>query len=250
MVCGVSSLGIDHTSILGDTVEKIAWQKGGIFKVRDKPPRPRGGASLGPCSGGSLMSCFPPTARRAGVHRAAARAAAGGAAGPSPGAWGELGDGVGSEQGGLRAVFGGGGSASCPCSAPSTSARSWTPSRPGAKRWSWGWRAATSAPTPRWHCSSPGRGCSGGATRVRRGRGGADGVENRAGGASERHQGARPAAGPEVLPEVPPSTELLAQPSVPLAPVFRLSDAMIQGEGWVRGGGAVCDPPPVPPAHL
>ena len=33
-VCGVSSLGIDHTQILGDTIEKIAWQKGGIFKVR------------------------------------------------------------------------------------------------------------------------------------------------------------------------------------------------------------------------
>lgn len=32
VVCGVSSLGIDHTSILGDTIEKIAWQKGGIFK--------------------------------------------------------------------------------------------------------------------------------------------------------------------------------------------------------------------------
>ncbi|KAK1155656.1 hypothetical protein AOXY_G27031 [Acipenser oxyrinchus oxyrinchus] len=31
-VCGVSSLGVDHTSILGDTIEKIAWQKGGIFK--------------------------------------------------------------------------------------------------------------------------------------------------------------------------------------------------------------------------
>uniref|UniRef100_A0A452SCD7 Folylpolyglutamate synthase n=1 Tax=Ursus americanus TaxID=9643 RepID=A0A452SCD7_URSAM len=33
VVCGVSSLGIDHTSLLGDTVEEIAWQKGGIFKV-------------------------------------------------------------------------------------------------------------------------------------------------------------------------------------------------------------------------
>lgn len=33
-VCGIASLGIDHTSILGDTIEKIAWQKGGIFKVR------------------------------------------------------------------------------------------------------------------------------------------------------------------------------------------------------------------------
>uniref|UniRef100_A0A5F9CDM9 tetrahydrofolate synthase n=1 Tax=Oryctolagus cuniculus TaxID=9986 RepID=A0A5F9CDM9_RABIT len=32
VVCGVSSLGVDHTSILGDTMEKIAWQKGGIFK--------------------------------------------------------------------------------------------------------------------------------------------------------------------------------------------------------------------------
>ncbi|KAM3599838.1 uncharacterized protein V6R79_012545 [Siganus canaliculatus] len=31
-VCGVTSLGIDHTHILGDTVEKIAWHKGGIFK--------------------------------------------------------------------------------------------------------------------------------------------------------------------------------------------------------------------------
>lgn len=32
VVCGVSALGIDHTSLLGDTIEKIAWQKGGIFK--------------------------------------------------------------------------------------------------------------------------------------------------------------------------------------------------------------------------
>ncbi|XP_029371185.1 folylpolyglutamate synthase, mitochondrial isoform X1 [Echeneis naucrates] len=31
-VCGISSLGIDHTQILGDTIEKIAWQKGGILK--------------------------------------------------------------------------------------------------------------------------------------------------------------------------------------------------------------------------
>lgn len=32
-VCGISSLGLDHTQILGDTIEKIAWQKGGILKV-------------------------------------------------------------------------------------------------------------------------------------------------------------------------------------------------------------------------
>ena len=29
---GVTSLGIDHVSVLGDTVESIAWHKGGIFK--------------------------------------------------------------------------------------------------------------------------------------------------------------------------------------------------------------------------
>ncbi|XP_034531951.1 folylpolyglutamate synthase, mitochondrial-like [Notolabrus celidotus] len=31
-VCGISSLGLDHIQILGDTFEKIAWHKGGIFK--------------------------------------------------------------------------------------------------------------------------------------------------------------------------------------------------------------------------
>ncbi|CDO95840.1 unnamed protein product [Kluyveromyces dobzhanskii CBS 2104] len=31
-VCGVSALGIDHTFMLGDTIEEIAWNKGGIFK--------------------------------------------------------------------------------------------------------------------------------------------------------------------------------------------------------------------------
>ncbi|XP_078459308.1 folylpolyglutamate synthase, mitochondrial isoform X1 [Lampetra planeri] len=35
-VCGVASLGMDHMSILGNTIEKIAWQKAGIFK-RDVP---------------------------------------------------------------------------------------------------------------------------------------------------------------------------------------------------------------------
>ena len=33
VVCGVSSLGLDHTSILGNSVDKIAWHKAGIFKV-------------------------------------------------------------------------------------------------------------------------------------------------------------------------------------------------------------------------
>lgn len=31
-VVGITSIGLDHTKILGETVEKIAWQKGGIFK--------------------------------------------------------------------------------------------------------------------------------------------------------------------------------------------------------------------------
>ena len=34
--CGVSALGIDHTFMLGDTIEEIAWNKGGIFK-KDSP---------------------------------------------------------------------------------------------------------------------------------------------------------------------------------------------------------------------
>ena len=33
VVCGVTSLGIDHTNILGNTIESIAWNKAGIFKV-------------------------------------------------------------------------------------------------------------------------------------------------------------------------------------------------------------------------
>ncbi|XP_068604904.1 folylpolyglutamate synthase, mitochondrial-like [Brachionichthys hirsutus] len=31
-VCGISSLGLDHIYVLGDTVESIAWHKGSIFK--------------------------------------------------------------------------------------------------------------------------------------------------------------------------------------------------------------------------
>ncbi|KAL4219103.1 hypothetical protein ACF0H5_021686 [Mactra antiquata] len=32
LVCGVTSLGIDHVSVLGKTIDKIAWHKSGIFK--------------------------------------------------------------------------------------------------------------------------------------------------------------------------------------------------------------------------
>ena len=35
VVCGVTSLGMDHTSVLGNTIEEIAWNKAGIFKVED-----------------------------------------------------------------------------------------------------------------------------------------------------------------------------------------------------------------------
>ena len=33
LVCGVTSLGYDHTSLLGKTLKEIAWHKAGIFKV-------------------------------------------------------------------------------------------------------------------------------------------------------------------------------------------------------------------------
>lgn len=32
MVCGVTTLDYDHTSILGNTIESIAWHKAGIMK--------------------------------------------------------------------------------------------------------------------------------------------------------------------------------------------------------------------------
>lgn len=33
VVTGITALGIDHVNVLGKTIEEIAWQKGGIFKV-------------------------------------------------------------------------------------------------------------------------------------------------------------------------------------------------------------------------
>jgi hypothetical protein len=33
IACGISSLGLDHCSLLGNTLEEIAWQKAGIIKV-------------------------------------------------------------------------------------------------------------------------------------------------------------------------------------------------------------------------
>ncbi|XP_071881525.1 folylpolyglutamate synthase, mitochondrial isoform X3 [Anas platyrhynchos] len=143
VVCGVSSLGIDHTSILGDTVEKIAWQKGGIFKpgvpafTVPQPERPlevlRDRARELGCP---LYVCPELDAFEAGSQAL------------------ELGLAGGHQRSNAALAL--------------QLARTWLQRR---------------------------------------------GYE----------------AGPEVLPEVPLSTELLAQPSVPLAPVFRPSDAMIQG---------------------
>lgn len=33
IVTGITALGLDHTAILGKTLQDIAWQKSGIFKV-------------------------------------------------------------------------------------------------------------------------------------------------------------------------------------------------------------------------
>ena len=33
VVCAITSLGYDHVDVLGDTLEQIAWHKGGICKV-------------------------------------------------------------------------------------------------------------------------------------------------------------------------------------------------------------------------
>ncbi len=33
IACGVASLGLEHTAILGHTIEEIAYHKGGIIKV-------------------------------------------------------------------------------------------------------------------------------------------------------------------------------------------------------------------------
>lgn len=33
VVCGITSLALEHTESLGNTIEKIAWHKAGIIKV-------------------------------------------------------------------------------------------------------------------------------------------------------------------------------------------------------------------------
>jgi folylpolyglutamate synthase/dihydropteroate synthase len=33
IVCGITALGLDHVSVLGNTIDQIAWHKAGIIKV-------------------------------------------------------------------------------------------------------------------------------------------------------------------------------------------------------------------------
>jgi folylpolyglutamate synthase/dihydropteroate synthase len=35
VVCGITSLGLDHVNVLGHTIDQIAWHKSGIIKVSD-----------------------------------------------------------------------------------------------------------------------------------------------------------------------------------------------------------------------
>lgn len=37
IVCGITALGLDHVTVLGNTIDSIAWHKAGIIKV----PNPR-----------------------------------------------------------------------------------------------------------------------------------------------------------------------------------------------------------------
>ncbi len=36
VVCGITALGLDHVSILGNTIDQIAWHKSGIIKVKER----------------------------------------------------------------------------------------------------------------------------------------------------------------------------------------------------------------------
>lgn len=92
-----------------------------------------------------------------------------------------------------------------------------------------------------WLCSSHGRGCSGAVTRVRPHMGlGGHGL-----GVAIVAHSVPPPAGTDVLQDVLPGAELSAQRSVPLAPTFCPSDAMIQGAVGQCGAVLDCDPPAV-----
>lgn len=49
-VCGVTLLDLDHTRVLGDTLEQIAWEKGGIFQVIKGAPALTPKPSVNPTS--------------------------------------------------------------------------------------------------------------------------------------------------------------------------------------------------------
>lgn len=46
VVCGITSLGLDHVNVLGNTIDQIAWHKSGIIKVSDRIKRSTGRAPL------------------------------------------------------------------------------------------------------------------------------------------------------------------------------------------------------------
>ena len=154
-MCGVSSLGMDHTQILGDTVEKIAWQKGGIFKV--------GGADA------PVLA----TRMRRSLHRVCVCVCVCVQPGvpaftvrQPEGAMAVLRD---------RALEAG--VSVCPPLPPAPPppthrcllcpsvlwgcVPSWTPTAAPAGRCAWAWRGGTSAPTPRWPSSSAATGWGG-----------------------------------------------------------------------------------------
>lgn len=68
VVCGVTLLDLDHTRVLGDTLEQIAWEKGGIFQVKKGSkkaisPRPSSSSSAeqqppAPLDDSSNSRCF------------------------------------------------------------------------------------------------------------------------------------------------------------------------------------------------
>jgi len=141
-VCGVSSLGIDHTQILGDTIEKIAWQKGGIFKV------------CCPCS--SVLACDWSVSSLAVIvssvggsclHGEAARRRHGDAEEQSLRDEREWPGPASRQEGGVPVML-----PLC-CSVLCGCVRSWRTTRQTVDLCVWAWPGSTSAPTPPWPSS-------------------------------------------------------------------------------------------------
>ncbi|NWW84193.1 FOLC protein, partial [Rhynochetos jubatus] len=193
VVCGVSSLGIDHTSILGDTLEKIAWQKGGIFK--------RGVPAFTVAQPERPLEVLRDRARELEV---------------SWGGWGVNGM-VPHGRGGL--IFP---SPQCPLYlCPELDAFEGGHLELGLAGAHQRSNAALAMQLARTWLQR--RGCWGKAGRGGQGRGWTPAV-----GPPGSQRLTHPPLGLGELKEVPPGTELAGRP-VPLAPTFRPTDAMIQG---------------------